>query len=181
MKTVSELAKELNVNRTTLHRLIQRNKIETLQEGNKRLIDATAEQAIKEAFQSKSLQGETLQKHCKNDAETLQRNNIETDYIQSLLVQIAELRADKAFLQSQLTAKDETIKALTAEREQERKERQTILAELLQLRGQKAINVKAEPRPTGAATKQEPRAQERPHKKLSLMDKLRAAADIFKR
>ena len=39
MKTVSELAKELNVNRTTLHRLIQRNKIETLQDGNKRLIE----------------------------------------------------------------------------------------------------------------------------------------------
>lgn len=184
MKTVSELAKELNVNRTTLHRLIQRNKIETLQEGNKRLIDATAEQAIKGAFQSKSLQGETLQKHCKNDAETLQRNNIETDYIQSLLVQIAELKADKEFLQSQLVAKDNQltekdnqIKTLTAEIEQERKERQTILAELLQLRGQKRIEVKAEPRPTGAAQRQ----QERPHKKLSLMDKLRAAADIFKR
>ena len=77
--------------------------------------------------------------------------------------------------------KDNIIKQLTAEREQERKERQTILAELLSLRGQKRIEVKAEPRPTGAATRQESRAQERPHKKLSLMDKLRAAADIFKR
>ena len=44
MKTVSQLAQELNVNRTTLHRLIQCNNIETLHEGNKRLIDAHAEQ-----------------------------------------------------------------------------------------------------------------------------------------
>lgn len=107
------------------------------------------------------------------------------NFIAELKAQIDGLGADKAFLQSQLTAKDtqlsekdNTIKALTAEREQERKERQTILAELLQLRGQKAINVKAEPRPTGAATKQEPKAQK---KKLSFMDKLRAAADIFRK
>lgn len=146
MKTVSELAAELKVNRTTLHRLIQRNNIETLQEGNKRLIDATAEQAILKAFNNKSLQGETLQKHCKNDAETLQRNNIETDYIQSLLVQIAELKADKEFLQSQLVAKDNQIAALAAEkekerqeREQERKERQTILATLPPIKELKRI------------------------------------------
>lgn len=173
MKTVSELAKELNVNRTTLHRLIQRNKIETLQEGNKRLIDATAEQAIKEAFQSKSLQGETLQKHCKNDTETLQRNNIETDYIQSLLVQIAELKADKEFLQSQLVAKDNQIAALAAEkekerqeREQERKERQTILATLppiKELKRIEAANVESRP-------KREP--QPKPRRKQSWLEKL---------
>jgi len=173
MKTVSELAKELNVNRTTLHRLIQRNNIETLQEGNKRLIDATAEQAIKEAFQSKSLQGETLQKHCKNDAETLQRNNIETDYIQSLLVQIAELKADKEFLQSQLVAKDNQIAALAAEkekerqeREQERKERQTILATLppiKELKRIEAANVESRPQ-------REP--QPKPRRKQSWLDKL---------
>ena len=183
MKTVSELAKELNVNRTTLHRLIQRNKIETLQEGNKRLIDATAEQAILKAFQSKSLQGETLQKHCKNDAETLQRNNVATtqnDYIKSLLAQIDGLNADKAFLQSQLTAKDDIIKqlndniaALTAdkdkerqEREQERKERQTILATLPPIKALKQIEAaNAESRP-----QREPRRQ--PQKKKSWLDKL---------
>lgn len=173
MKTVSELAKELNVNRTTLHRLIQRNNIETLQEGNKRLIDATAEQAIKEAFQSKSLQGETLQKHCKNDAETLQRNNIETDYIQSLLVQIAELKADKEFLQSQLVAKDNQIATIAAEkekerqeREQERKERQTILATLppiKELKRIEAANVESRPQ-------REP--QPKPRRKQSWLSRL---------
>lgn len=65
MKTVTQLAEELNVNRTTLHRLIQRNNIETLQEGNKRLIDAAGEQAIIQAFKSKSLHNETLQSNNK--------------------------------------------------------------------------------------------------------------------
>lgn len=118
----------------------------------------------------------------KNTYESKLANN--ANIIKELKAQIDDLKKDKTFLQSQLTAKDNqlseqdnTIKALTAEREQERKERQTILAELLQLRGQKAINVKAEPRPKGAATKQEPKQK----KKLSLRDKLRAAADIFKR
>lgn len=65
MKTVTQLAEELNVNRTTLHRLIQRNNIETLQEGNKRLIDTASEQAIIQAFKSKSLHNETLQSNNK--------------------------------------------------------------------------------------------------------------------
>lgn len=65
MKTVTQLAEELNVNRTTLHRLIQRNNIETLQEGNKRLIDTAGEQAIIQAFKSKSLHNETLQSNNK--------------------------------------------------------------------------------------------------------------------
>ena len=137
-----------------------------------------------------ALDGANLEKirndiFCNNQKKALESKD---NFIAELRAQIDELKEDKAFLQSQLTAKDtqlsekdNTIKALTAEREQERKERQTILAELLQLRGQKAINVKAqsEPRPTGAAQRQEPRQQERPHKKLTLMDKLRAA--ILKR
>lgn len=87
--------------------------------------------------------------------------------IEDLRAQITELRADKAFLQSQLKEVTTALKAAQALHGIENKN--------------KVISVKAEPRPTGAATRQEPRAQERPHKKLSLMDKLRAAADIFKR
>ena len=172
MKTVSELAAELKVNRTTLHRLIQRNNIATLQEGNKRLIDATAEQAILKAFNNKSLQSETLQKHCKNDAETLQRNNIETDYIKSLLAQIEELKADKSFLQSQLVAKDNQIAALTAEKEKERqerdkerKERQTILATLPPIKDLKRIEA-------ASATSRKSEPQPKPRPKKTWLDKL---------
>ena len=179
MKTVKQLAAELNVSKSTLHRLIQRNDFETIQQGNKRLISETIEKAIIQALQEKSLQGETIQndsapiqKRFKNDSETIHKSKSDSILIQELRAQIDGLKEDKAFLKSQLTEKDNIIKQLTAEREQERKERQTILAELLQLRGQKAINVKAqsEPRPTGAAQRQPQRQQERPQKKKSWLD-----------
>lgn len=186
MKTVKQLAAELNISKSTLHRLIQRNDFETIQQGNKRLISETIEKAIIQALQEKSLQGETIQndsapiqKRFKNDSETIHKSKSDSILIQELRAQIDELKEDKAFLKYQIAEKDKTIKqlndniaALTAEREAERKERQTILAELLSLRGQKRIEVKAEPRPTGAAQRQEPRAQERPHKKKSFLDRL---------
>lgn len=178
-----------------------------INELNAKIADLRTNEKTVKALQSQLIEKSKDLEFCQNalDGANLEKNRNEIFYnsqkkalesklsdkdniIAELRAQIDGLRADKAFLQSQLTAKDtqlsekdNTIKALTAEREQERKERQTILAELLQLRGQKAINVKAEPRPTGAATKQEPRAQERPHKKLSLREKLRAAADIFRK
>ena len=192
MKTVKQLAAELNVSKSTLHRLIQRNDFETIQQGNKRLISETIEKAIIQALQEKSLQGETIQndsapiqKRFKNDSETIHKSKSDSILIQELRAQIDGLKEDKAFLISEIAEKNKTIKqlndniaALTAEREAERKERQTILAELLSLRGQKRIEVKAEPRPQGAATKQEPKQKT----KLSLMDRLRAAAsDIFRK
>lgn len=102
MKTVSELAKELNINRTTLHRLIQRNNIETLQEGNKRLIDTRAEQAILRAFSRKMLQGETLQS---NNKSLQQCNVAQTEQLAS---------KDKIIdsLQAQLTDKENQISLL---------------------------------------------------------------------
>ena len=102
MKTVSELAKELNINRTTLHRLIQRNNIETLQEGNKRLIDTRAEQAILRAFSRKMLQGETLQS---NNKSLQQCNVAQTEQLAS---------KDKIIdsLQAQLTDRDKTVERL---------------------------------------------------------------------
>ena len=105
MKTVSQLAQELNVNRTTLHRLIQRNNIETLQEGNKRLIDAQAEQAILKAFNSKSLQGETLQ----NNNKLLQQRNV------AQAEQLANKDKTIDSLQAQLTDKDNQNSLLKSE------------------------------------------------------------------
>lgn len=134
MKTVSQLAQELNVNRTTLHRLIQRNNIETLQEGNKRLIDAQAEQAILKAFNSKSLQGETLQ----NNNKLLQQRNIaqaeqlanKDKTIDSLQAQLTDkdnqndllkseldvLKAETKALREQIADRDKTIDSLKADK-----------------------------------------------------------------
>ena len=56
---------------------------------------------------------------------------------------IESLKAQIALLSEQLTVKDNQINILTAEIEQERKERQTILMELLTLRGQPKITTAA--------------------------------------
>lgn len=110
MKTVKQLAAELNTSKSTLHRLIHDNNIETIQQGNKRLIDETIEAAIIKAFQEKTLQGETIQndsapiqKRFKNDSETMQN-----DYIKSLSAQIDTLT-------KQLTVKDEQLAAAQAQ------------------------------------------------------------------
>lgn len=107
MKTVKQLAAELNTSKSTLHRLIHDNNIETIQQGNKRLIDETIETAIIKAFREKTLQGETIQ----NDSKTIHRNNIET--IQS--EHIESLKAQVQLLNEQLTVKDKQLTAAQAQ------------------------------------------------------------------
>lgn len=110
MKTVKQLAAELNVSKSTLHRLIHDNNIETIQQGNKRLIDETIETAIIQALRNKVVHGETI---C-NDSETVHRNDSETKYIQSLEQQIIDLKATIATLAKQLDVKDKQIEYLQA-------------------------------------------------------------------
>lgn len=184
MKTVKQLAAELNISKSTLHRLIHDNNIETIQQGNKRLIDETIEAAIIKALQEKTLQSETIQndsetvqKRFKNDSETIQRNDFETKYIQQLEQQILDLKADKQYLQERLTAAEQERASLTQERDKLTKERQTILAELLELKQPKEIELKAPAEPTtAAATKrptQRPRSErQQPHRKQSMLDSL---------
>lgn len=135
MKTVSQLAAELNVNRTTLHRLIQRNNIETLQEGNKRLIDVQAEQAILKAFNEKTLQGETLRNNNKllqqcnaAQAEQLANKDKTIDSLQAQLTdkdnqnsllksELDVLKAETKALREQITDRDKTIESLQADKE----------------------------------------------------------------
>lgn len=178
MKTVKQLAAELNISKSTLHRLIHDNNIETIQQGNKRLIDETIETAIIKALKEKTFQGETIQndsetvqKRFKNDSETIQKNDYETKYIQQLEQQILDLKADKQYLQERLTAAEQERASLTQERDKLTKERQTILAELLELKQPKEIELKA---PAAAATKQpapRPRSErQQPRRKQSMLD-----------
>lgn len=185
MKTVKQLAAELNVSKSTLHRLIHKLKqeriIETIQRDNKLLLDDSAEKAIIQALQEKSLQGETIQndsetmqKRFKNESETNQRNDFQKQYIDSLLSQIEELKADKERIYNDY--------------ESEKKERQTMLINLLDLQkenesikieldkykslvdSQQPVKAQSEPRPKGAATRQEPKQPQRPQKKKSWLD-----------
>lgn len=131
MKTVRELAAELNLSKSTLHRLIHDNNIETIQQGNKRLIDETIEKAIIQALQEKTLQGETIQ----NDSETFQkrcrnvsRNDYETiqndkeqqllQQLEQLKAQIEELKEDKQKLNERLDrAERDRTELIAANRE----------------------------------------------------------------
>lgn len=186
MKTVKQLAAELNISKSTLHRLIHDNNIETIQQGNKRLIDETIETAIIQALKEKTLQAETIQndsetmqKRFKNDSETMQRNDFETKYIQQLEQQILDLKADKQYLQERLTAAEQERASLTQERDKLTKERQTILAELLELKQPKEIELKAPAEPTTAATTKRPAQRHRserqqPKKKSSIFENLKS-------
>jgi excisionase family DNA binding protein len=191
LKTVKQLAAELNISKSTLHRLIHDNNIETIQQGNKRLIDETIEATIIKALKEKTLQSETIQsdsetvqKRFKNDSEMIQKNDYETKYIQQLEQQILDLKADKQYLQERLTTAEQERASLTQERDkltQERdkltKERQTILAELLELKQPKEIELKAPAEPTTAATTKRPAQRpqserQQPHRKQSMLDSL---------
>lgn len=186
MKTVKQLAAELNISKSTLHRLIHDNNIETIQQGNKRLIDETIETAIIQVLKEKTLQSETIQndsetvqKRFKNDSETIQKNDYETKYIQQLEQQILDLKADKQYLQERLTAAEQERASLTQERDKLTKERQTILAELLELKQPKEIELKAPAEPTTAATTKRPAQRHRserqqPKKKSSIFENLKS-------
>ena len=169
MKTVKELAAELGVSKSTLHRLIHDNHIETIQQGNKRLIDETIETAIIQALRNKVVHGETIctdaetvQKRVKNDSETIHCDDYETKYIQQLEQQIIDLKADKEDLQQRLNRSEQ--------------ERQTILGELLRLKQEqpKVIEVKAE-QPTVKPQRTVNRsAPKQPPKKQTIMDAVRS-------
>lgn len=186
MKTVKQLAAELNISKSTLHRLIHDNNIETIQQGNKRLIDETIESTIIQALKEKTLQSETIQndsetvqKRFKNDSETIQKNDYETKYIQQLEQQILDLKADKQYLQERLTAAEQERASLTQERDKLTKERQTILAELLELKQPKEIELKAPAEPTTAAATKRPAQRHRserqqPKKKSSILENLKS-------
>lgn len=169
-----------------MHRLIHDNNIETIQQGNKRLIDETIETAIIQALKEKTLQSETIQnnsetvqKRFKNDSETIHRNDFETKYIQQLEQQILDLKADKQYLQERLTAAEQERASLTQERDKLTKERQTILAELLELKQPKEIELKAPAEPTTAAATKRPAQRHRserqqPKKTNSIFENLKS-------
>ena len=168
MKTVKQLANELNVSKATIHRTLhklnQNRIIETIQDGNKILIDDSIEKAIILEINAKLNQRETIQNdsetfandsktnHC-NDSETIFCNDdseLQREYIELLKAQIDDLRADKHYLQERLTAAEQERAALTAERDKLTAERQALLAEMLELRQPKVIEV-MEPEPTTKA------------------------------
>lgn len=182
MKTVKQLANELNVSKATIHRTLhklnQKRIIETIQDGNRIMIDDSIEKAIIQEINAKSNQRETIQNdsetfandsktnHC-NDSETIccnENESIQSDIIELLKAQIDDLRADKQYLQDRLTAAEQERTELRAERDKLTAERQTILAELLELRQPKVIEVRepAKAQPAAAAPAPAPKRKPQP-------------------
>lgn len=79
--------------------------------------------------------------------------------LQPLEKQLDDLRADKQYLQERLTAAEQERLELKAERDSITKERQTILAELLELRKPKIIELKA---PAAASETSRTTSEQRP-------------------
>lgn len=106
MKTLSQLAAELNVSKSTIYRTIHQNGFRTVQQGNKKLIDELVEQAIVEALKSKTVQTEQFTNDSKivqNNSEQLSPNGAESKMIDVLKAQIADKDNQISLLQSQIT------------------------------------------------------------------------------
>ena len=135
---MSQLARELNISKSTLHRLIQRNEIKTIQQGNKNMIDETTEQAIIKALHDKTFQKETFQKN-ENETKTFQnqivsqaeriveqeKNILElqqqlqdiTNKSIQLQFQLDILKAENTSLNDKIADKDKTIGRLEQDKE----------------------------------------------------------------
>ena len=135
---MSQLARELNISKSTLHRLIQRNEIETIQQGNKNMIDEVSEQAIIKALKEKTFQKEPFQRD-KIETKTFQNQIVPqmerfaeqeqkllelqqqlqsiTDNSIKLQFQLDILKTENVSLNDKIADKDKTIERLEQDKE----------------------------------------------------------------
>lgn len=135
---MSQLARDLNISKSTLHRLIQRNEIETIQQGNKNMIDEVSEQAIIKALNEKTFQKETFQRN-KFETKTFQNQIVPqmerfaeqeqkllelqqqlqsiTDNSIKLQFQLDILKTENVSLNDKIADKDKTIERLEQDKE----------------------------------------------------------------
>ena len=130
-KSISELAKELNVSRQAIYQRIKNDKDLstslqpfTVNECKRTVYSLQGQELIKQAFSAhckqevdsslQSIDSKPIDTNCKPVDSSLQS---ELDILRAsndgLQAQVEELRADKAFLKEQLTIKDKQIEALT--------------------------------------------------------------------
>ena len=169
-KSISQIAKELKVSRQTIY-----NKINNNPELSSKLCQCTVKVQNRTLYtlQAFELIKQEFDKSVKSNIDVKFTSNMIDTLTQQLTVKDCQITA----LQAQIDKLTNTVQELTI-----------ALKAAQALHGmdkqQNVIETKvkqAEPRPKGAATRQEPRAQERPQQKLNFMDKLRAAADIFRK
>ena len=170
-KSISQIAKELKVSRQTIY-----NKINNNPELSSKLCQCTVKVQNRTLYtlQAFELIKQEFDKSVKSNIDVKFTSNMIDTLTQQLTVKDCQITA----LQAQIDKLTNTVQELTIALKAAQalhgmdKKQATIETE---------VKAQSEPRPQGAAIRQPQRQQERPHKKLTLMDKLRAAADIFKR
>ena len=170
--TIKDLAKELNVSEQALRSWCKKNNIRKERaQGTKAtyVIDCDAEKQIRIHYstnnsnESKESKATKVQKQSNEskatnstNVDSVVSNDLQQAYIESLQQQIEELKADKVYLKERLTVAEQERDNLT-------RERQTILAELLELRQPKVIELK-EPEVKTAAEQPKAPSPQRPRK-----------------
>ena len=170
--TIKQLSQELGVSEQALRQWCKKNNIrkERIQ-GTKPcyIIDLDTEKQIKTYYSNES--NETKESIKVANVSQPLMDDLQKEYIETLKAQIA-------LLSEQLNVKDNQINILTTEIEQERKERQTILMELLSLRGQpKITTVTASDTKSNTESRVTRQVKSIPKRRRTLSERIR---DFFK-
>ena len=148
--TIKELSSELGVSEQALRQWCKKNNVRkesTKARKASYIIDCDTEILIKNHYKPEKSNETNESKETKagkqgkesNESKESSQQDLQQELIQSLRQQVEDLKADKQYLQERLAAAEQERDTLT-------KERQTILAELLELRQPKVIDIK-EPAP----------------------------------
>lgn len=123
VKTVKQLAEECNVSKQTIHRIVRKNGLRTIVDGNRVLIPDDSQNAVYEALealQRRSDTGQTVRERPQTSADDSHKrpgtseNVLERPADDYLNKYIERLEKDIERLEEQLTVKDEQIRELTA-------------------------------------------------------------------
>ena len=189
--TIKQLSQEIGVSEQALRQWCKKNNIRKERtQGTKPcyIIDFDTEKQIKTYYSNES--NETKVKSIETEKRTQNNESNETkesikvaDVSQTSMYDLQKeyvetLKAQLALLSEQLNVKDNQINILTAEIEQERKERQTILMELLSLRGQpKITTVTASDTKSNTESRVTRQVKSIPKRRRTLSERIR---DFFK-
>lgn len=156
--TIKELSIELGVSEQALRQWCKKNNVRkesTKARKASYIIDCDTEILIKnhykpeksnETNESKETKAGKQGKESNGNLQKSTQQDLQKALIQSLQQQVEDLKADKKSLQADKDYLQERLTSAEQEREALTKERQTILAELLELRQPKVIDIK-EPAP----------------------------------
>ena len=151
--SLSEVAKQLNCNESTVHRAVKKNKLNIKKVGNKRRFSSGNIAKLKALIRNKE-DDEKTQSNAPTPHDNLKGGVITNDLIKELREQIQELKADKEHYRKELEAQRELLEKLgTTINEINR----TVLGTMYLTSGKSGDNqvIEAEPQKTKKPAKKE--------------------------